>query len=157
MPDKLEGYNTRFALPDPLENSSMTTPGCPRICGWALIQTRTNSRDLRQPLDDGQAGKHRPTNPIPPIPRTSSSTFLLLPPAYPNDDPPLWPTRPFSRWLRSLLQNPLPLAQTRLNLVRELGRVQKDWIEIRRLAYVCPPPFILFYFLRHELLTLCSG
>ena len=67
-----------------------------------------------------------------------------------QSDDHLRPTRSFPRRLRSFLQNPLPLAQTGLALVRELGRVQKNGVEIRRLAYVfsfsTSAPLVVFVF-----------
>ena len=82
----------------------------------------------------GLTGKHR-TNPIRPILLPTSSRPALHHPAKANDDN-LRPTRSLSRRLRSLLQNPLRLAQASLRLVREFGWVQKGGIEIRRFACV---------------------
>lgn len=84
----------------------------------------------------------------------------------PSNDDNLRPTRSFPRHLRPLLQNPLRLAQTRLALVREFGRVQEERIDIRRPAYVLNQKQIPLSLFRPEItpLTLsglffgfCSG
>ena len=105
-------------------------------CTTSVGQTRTNNQISARTIRKAPTDESHTTN----FPNLSPSTLPSTP--LTNDDHALRPTWAFPSRLRPLLQNPLPLAQTRLHLVRELGRVQKGGIEIRRLAYVYPPPFI---------------
>ena len=93
----------------------------------SAVQTGTNNPDLRQL----STGKGRRTNRKAPTDKPFPRTLSHPPTTRKRNNDHLRPTRSLSRRLRPFLQNPLQLAQARLPLVREFGRVQKDGIEIR--------------------------